>query len=647
MSDLAFSDDFSDGDYTDNWEIYLDQGDFSAEVVAGEEEADGDNMQLSISETTGGGTRGVIGWTEEMEGWDQQWTLRGEFYTEEISTNVPFQQHSIYPAYRPADGSSGEDRSLVLICGFSDGSNDIIPFRVDGDFIETIEKVYEFDWQEDTWYNYKLVHDGDGRYTAKLWTGTESESDEPDAISVGETPPAESRVAAIQVNGGRREPLQVQHGSMGWTGGQTQESPEITKSVSTVQFIPGREENVSLGGDPLNSGLMQVFEEDFAINTSDLLALPFPVLNEIREQLFFEPILDSWFYGDMSDTDRIDIGETFEEANEKVGGKYRDALGLEEHKKYRFQHRIEVSFESSNGSIDSDTVEITFNDTVEDPDDEKISVDSFESPDTVLVAAEGEDVNNLPVDEWFGSDLKRKTNQEQRYYYYEDYEFNGVDGIRVLSISGGYVGFADTITEQASDDAAGFLDEIFSWNLPDLAIDAVRLTNGALNKVLEYTSVVPRTWSFIEFIVLADGRHYARVWDASQYPSLYTYLDGERQATDDMTYEPQEEFNGPLLSFFARAAAGMTPYQTIPQFYLWNLGGGRSEVLYEDTLEENLRTIEKLNEFNVSEWMPMIPRETVAGGPSDAPDITDPTAPFGRNPDVLGFLLETNRLDPV
>ena len=126
----------------------------------------------------------------------------------------------------------------------------------------------------------------------------------------------------------------------------------------------------------------------------------------------------------------------------------------------------------------------------------------------------------------------------------------------------------------------------------------------------------------------ADGRRYARVWDASQYPSLFTYVDGRLEVSEQMPYRPREPFNKDMTVFHALAVAGATPYTS--------MGDRRWERLVRasGTLEAVEEDIEKLLNkippgWEVSELLPEVPRQTVGfRSDTDHTAVDDPSAPF-------------------
>lgn len=64
--DARFCDAWTDGDYTSSppWQVYLSQGDFSVDVRTMASVPKGGPNVLHLTETTGGGTDGVIGWAD-------------------------------------------------------------------------------------------------------------------------------------------------------------------------------------------------------------------------------------------------------------------------------------------------------------------------------------------------------------------------------------------------------------------------------------------------------------------------------------------------------------------------------------------------------------------------------------------------------
>lgn len=398
---------------------------------------------------------------------------------------------------------------------------------------------------------------------------------------------------------------------------------EVSASVTTMQFIPGQDEQPSRQGHPLNSGLMQFFPEDASFE-----------FWRIQQDLPLEPALDNWLNGDMHDFSP----PTLAEAREEERGKYIDDVGPgQEFREYRFENGIRVSFSTPDGeTVDPGSVEITFTEAGRDPDDPDVVVGDQEMPTTVQ---HDHGLNTIPWEEWYG-DNQRQANRELRYYKYDaGFEFDGVEGVRVTAVSGGYAGFVQDLSERAADNPYVFANEIMNWGLPEWLLKlAFFAAPPPLRVLFDFMATVPRTFSFVDFIVLADGRRYARVWDASQYPSLATYVDEDLAALQRMPYSPKELYNLHNVAFFARAIAGVTPYQSYGLRFYEALVEDEElrESMLEDTIEDVLDLLPV--GWAVSDLLPTIPRETLGFYPDGTP-IDDPDEPFGS---ATGLLFPTS-----
>lgn len=409
------------------------------------------------------------------------------------------------------------------------------------------------------------------------------------------------------------------------------ETSSVSASMTTLQFIPGKSENATEGGYPLDGSLMEVFrEENIGVDTFGY-SFEVPLL----------PVLDSWIKGDQSAVeDDVRPGDDelpmeLRDARKKVEGKYSDEFGRKEFGIYRFENGISVSFETVDGeTIDEESVEIEFNEAGRNPNDTKISLK--ERKNSVTVTPD-HGVNGIPVEEWHGS-FEERSNRKPRHYEYEtNFEFDGVEGVRVLTISGGYAGFVQEWAERVADSPVDFFNTVWDWGLNErLAEIAWLLAPGRIQSLADYLTVVPNTHSFVEFIVLADGRRYARVWDASQYPSLATYVDGTRRSLEKMPYQPRERFNLALTAFHAQASAGVTPYHTPLDYYSRLVSENDRERIEEELLGEIEKILDWLPPlgWTVADFMPRIPRETVGFYPNGDP-IENPIEPFNRGTGLL------------
>lgn len=400
-------------------------------------------------------------------------------------------------------------------------------------------------------------------------------------------------------------------------GGSGSESNPISASVATVQFIPGKEENPSKDGHPLDSGLMHIFPPGLHFN------VPRTDLN-----LGALPILDSWMGGDMTD----DLPMNIEEAREPEAGKYAADAGDEAFKHYRIENGVTVSFDTTDdGGIVEDTVEIEFHEDGPDGGDPRISRGEQKNSQTVL---HDSDWNTIPWEEWYGENVRRSNRHPRHYEYDTEFEFDGVEGVRVLTILGGWAGFMGDVSRRASNDPVEFFDTIWGWNLSnDLESKLAMLAAPKpFQFAIDFITTVPNTFTFIDFVVLADGRRFVRIWDASQYPSLAIYVDGARRALEKMSYDPREPINIPMSNFMLDAAAGTTPYTAPAPLYKRLLTS--REKLKELIGEYHRQTVNVFRDpVDVEDLVRPMPRNTLEIGP-DGDLVENPDNPFGSATDL-------------
>lgn len=92
---------------------------------------------------------------------------------------------------------------------------------------------------------------------------------------------------------------------------------------------------------------------------------------------------------------------------------------------------------------------------------------------------------------------------------------NGVEGARVSSILGGN----DTYLLKAK-------------NVLGLALGAISGGSGSIPKLFyDYYLELPAFYTFIDFVLMADGAKLVRVWDASAYPAQSLYVGESRVDT--------------------------------------------------------------------------------------------------------------------
>lgn len=464
----------------------------------------------------------------------------------------------------------------------------------------------------------------------------------------------------------------------------------ITAQSTILHYINGDNENVTQGGNPLHSAQMQIFpvDGDFTVSLGDIPRLP----SSVTLSLPVKPVLDSWQKGDMITEPDVDL----ETATAPELGKNFDEFPEEEFKSYRFKNQVNVSFTSSDGQqIDEDSLRIRFN----EKGDSRGNVE-FEGEEEAYTVLVEDDINSLETDEWYDS-LQERGSRVGRDYSVDTVEIDGVEGVRVSTVTAGSAGFADDIADRASRDPIHFIATIFGWydaieeqlgNLPDRddipdppefpdrddltdipnvpdpvghpsvpdrpALDdfddipdspswddlpdlsdrpgwddvpdspdlfsvnqhdeeepsstfdqlvAGYNRDGAttrsvtetqqhtaqsntvtasiatqtqidissdeivslvapylpeiIDAVSDLVSLVPNIYSFYELTVLADGTRFTRVWDTSRFPSNALYVDGERERTNIVPYDPKQLLSPRMIAFFILAEAGVSPYK--------------------------------------------------------------------------------------
>lgn len=211
--DRRFYDGFEDGDYTNNpsWTEYLVEGNGEA-LVVDRAAPDGGSKALRVRESDGGGSEYIIGWDAGYAGWDAAWSIKGQLYTHEVYLSDPFQTTAVLPYYKSGD------RQLRVRLGHRDGDGNTVPFRIDGPLINNVQDTDQMSgWKTDTWYHYRVEHDGAGTYEGYCWEDGQGEPSSPNAKSTGSSPGTETRVGAILINGGDAEPdYAMDHAFMEW-----------------------------------------------------------------------------------------------------------------------------------------------------------------------------------------------------------------------------------------------------------------------------------------------------------------------------------------------------------------------------------------------------------------------------------------------
>jgi hypothetical protein len=248
VQSAGFYDDFADGEWRDRWSVYAESGTADVGLV---DPPGSSESALELTQASGGGAATRVGWAEPRTGWGQPWQLSGRFYVDSFVEGRPWQGHNVRLYADPDDG----DTVLQLRLGFRDGDGEPWLFGLGGEALD--ERVgRDVDWRLDTWYDYRLVHDGDGHYDACLWAGGDAVA----SVAVADGPRLgdDERVAVLDVNGGDRKRVTVAHDVVEWRPVDVQSSGASGAAPGTAipeGACPGRSVvEVGTGTDDGTSG---------------------------------------------------------------------------------------------------------------------------------------------------------------------------------------------------------------------------------------------------------------------------------------------------------------------------------------------------------------------------------------------------------
>lgn len=190
---VGFYDDFEDDDYTSDpaWEAEYRENTAEVAIVDRETPAGG-NMALRISDGTDEELNesprpASVTLVESVEGFERQWTLRGQFY----AADVP-------------DGEWADDVHVAVTLPET-GIELLLTPRVEllsfgGESVRSEKSVID----EGQWYAYELGHDGAGRYAATRWPVNGRQSGGL-SVTADRSPPPETERPRIVSYGGYPE----------------------------------------------------------------------------------------------------------------------------------------------------------------------------------------------------------------------------------------------------------------------------------------------------------------------------------------------------------------------------------------------------------------------------------------------------------
>jgi hypothetical protein len=198
----VFNDAFEDGEYRDPAWVRNTQ-DGTAQVLNLYTPEGGDRA-LQLTESGSQDTSFTIEMQRNTGVWDRAWTVKGLFYSEEL-TFADSQRH-ILVLHR----GQGQDEIIKASLGFTDSSGNNRDFEILEEGLINNAGEADVNWQEDTWYYYQLNHDGSGNYDAWIWDSGSSRGTGQMVEASGSSPTGEG-VAGFRLNGTGGSPFTVSH----------------------------------------------------------------------------------------------------------------------------------------------------------------------------------------------------------------------------------------------------------------------------------------------------------------------------------------------------------------------------------------------------------------------------------------------------
>lgn len=200
----VFNDAFEDGEYRDPaWVKNTQDGQVQVINLYSPE---GGDKALQLSESGDQNTSYTITMQRNTEVWAQPWTAKGLFYTEELTGSTAQEQELVLHT------GQGQSQRIEVSMGFTDSSGNNRDFEIlQEGLINSNNGGENVAWQEDTWYYWKLSHDGSGYYEAYLWEKGQSMSSGHRVEASGSSPAGEG-FAGFRMNGTTGSPFRVAHG---------------------------------------------------------------------------------------------------------------------------------------------------------------------------------------------------------------------------------------------------------------------------------------------------------------------------------------------------------------------------------------------------------------------------------------------------
>jgi len=226
VQDATFYDGWENGEMN-GWTTLVAQGDGDADVEE-LEGPDGEDHALVVSQSSGGGSYLLVATTDGLTGWNRQWQIQTLLYTEALDPETTNQAYHVLPNHEP--GTDGRE-PVGFKVGVRGGDGRLEPAKFTGPAVEN-EEVYHVSWAEDRWYQIELGHDGQGGYTARVWSPDEQRPAEPDVVATGPVPQPGERRLGLRANGPRNDSFEMAHAHVAYTVEPGPDPVETTQSTT-------------------------------------------------------------------------------------------------------------------------------------------------------------------------------------------------------------------------------------------------------------------------------------------------------------------------------------------------------------------------------------------------------------------------------
>lgn len=161
----TFHDSFEDGERTDP--LWNKKGRDGSIEVKRKYAPNGDKRSLVMEESGQTDNKLKIQTYESFGMWDQSWKTEGTFKTENLDQGVE-QTHII-----GLNINNNHNEEIKIQIGTTDQNGNNKQFKIlDKGLINNAGQT-SVSWQENTWYNWEIIHDGTGTYEGRVWKNSD------------------------------------------------------------------------------------------------------------------------------------------------------------------------------------------------------------------------------------------------------------------------------------------------------------------------------------------------------------------------------------------------------------------------------------------------------------------------------------------